>query len=168
MKHRTVRRAAATEVMPLNESCKAAPLARSDNVHSLLLAKDIHQDLVSRVWAPFTLDAHFAEDSNWRNIGLLEMPIHRLGHAFGLNEFDESKLHRVVAIFLGCLLLNDDARPRLHDGHRNNGSIVLDQLGHSDFLTNESVNHMSPDYFACSLPNALISTSTTAGRPSFI
>src|SRR5581483_3579513 len=75
-----------------------------------------------------------------------------------------SKLHRVVTILAaGALLLHDDAWAGLDDCHRSDRAIRREQLRHANFLADDSVNH-----FSYCFPNALISTSTPAGRSSFI
>src|SRR6185503_20657923 len=78
---------------------------------------------------------------------------------------DEPELYGLVAVLLGRLHLRDDARPRLQHGRRMHAAVRSEQLRHADFLADQSSDH---GYLPCSFPNALISTSTPAGRSSFI
>src|SRR5205085_258787 len=80
-----------------------------------------------------------------------------------LYEFDESELNGIVSIFLFRLLLNDDTRAGLNNGYRHSRTVSFQQLRHSDLFSQQPGDH-----FACSRPNALISTSTPAGKSSFI
>src|SRR5437870_10061832 len=91
------------------------------------------------------------------------MPGHGLIHAFRFDELHEPKLHSVVAVFLLRLLLHDDTGTCLNDGYRNSCSVIFQQLRHPDLFSQQAGNH-----FVCSRPNALISTSTPAGKSNFI
>src|SRR5213078_2263771 len=61
--------------------------------------------------------------------------------------------------------LRHDAGTGLEHGGGLNSAVLREQLRHADFLANESCDHC---YFPCSLPKALILTSTPAGRSSFM
>src|SRR5262249_45332952 len=154
---------AAAEVMALDETGKAASFARPDNVHQFIRIEDVHHDLIAGIPGFVTLHGNFSSESSRPDICFLEMTGHRFIHALRLDELDEPELHGVVPVGLLRLLLNDDARTGLNHRHGNNCSVVLEKLRHTDLFSQQSVNH-----FACSRPNALISTSTPAGRSSFI
>ena len=47
----------------------------------------------------------------------------------------EAKLNRVVAVVLGCFLLNDDAGARFNDRYGNDLAVLVENLGHADFLS---------------------------------
>src|SRR6185436_20403892 len=78
---------------------------------------------------------------------------------------DEPDLQGFVAVVLDRLHLRHHARACLQHGCRMDTAVGIEQLRHPDFLADESVDH---GYFPCSFPKALISTSTPAGRSSFI
>src|SRR5204863_5738432 len=69
-------------------------------------------------------------------------------------------------VLLLRLALHDDARPGLDDGDGDRPPVLGVDLGHADLLADDSLDRHG--YFVCSLPKALISTSTPAGRSSFM
>src|SRR5437868_12531347 len=129
---------------------------------------------------------------------LLEVAAHRLVDVLQRDRpiFNQPELHRVVTVTTcGHLLLHHDARPRLDDRHRRDRAIFGEQLRHPNFAPDDSINHLEPRPMSkvqclmskaqCQsltdfghwildfgqiycLPNALISTSTPAGRSSFM
>src|SRR2546425_9677396 len=102
MEHRSVRRAAAAEVMPLHKPGKPASFAGSDDMHKFVRIEDADHDLVAWVCFVLTLNPDFAHESGRGDIRFFEMTRHRLRDAFGFHELDESKLHGIVAVFLLC------------------------------------------------------------------
>src|SRR4029077_14627376 len=97
-----------------------------------------------------------------------------------------------VGVLLAALALHDHAGPGLDDGVGDRLPVLRVDLRHSDLASDDSVDghrcslarrsaplpgsslDVAPrrsdlvGYFACSFPNALISTSTPAGRSSFM
>src|SRR5437899_2918137 len=134
MEHRSVRRAAAAEVMPLHEPGKPTSFAGSDDVHKFVRIEDVDHDLVTRVCSVFTLNPDFAHESGGSHIRFFEMTRHWFRDTFGFHELDKSKLHGVVTVFLLGLSLDDNAGTRLNHGDGNNGAVIGEQLRHPDFL----------------------------------
>src|SRR5213593_4532126 len=134
MEHRSVRRAAAAEVMPLHKSGKATSFAGSDDVHKFVRIEDVDHDLIARVCSVFTLNPDFAHEPGRSHIRFFEMTRHWFRDTFGLHELDESELHGVVTVFLLRLSLDDNAGARLNHGDGNSRSVVIEQLRHPDFL----------------------------------
>src|SRR5205814_9757979 len=94
---------------------------------------------------------------------LLKVPAHWLVDRLHCDAplFNQSALHRVVTILAaGGFFLHHHARTCFDDGHGRDCAIRRKQLRHANFLADDSVNHC--------LPKALISTSTPAGKSSFI
>src|SRR5206468_5210277 len=117
-------------------------------------------------------DGHFATDARRRHVGLLVVPGHRLSDFRG-TFLDEPELHGFVAVALRVLRLDDDAWSGFDDGGGMNRAVRIEDLRHADFLADNPCDHLvacgalqMPGYL-CSFPNALISTSTPAGRSSF-
>ena len=165
MEHRSVRRASASEVVPLDDALEALAAAGANDVDAFAVGEDRHVHLIARLHriASGRL-LHLAHDARGRHTGLLEVSLRGLV-LFRRPSFDEPDLHGLVAVALRRLHLRDDTRASLEHGRRMHGAVGVEQLRHPDFLAEESCDH---GYFPCSLPNALISTSTPAGRSSFI
>src|SRR5262245_3207903 len=130
MEHRTVRCAAAAKMMPFDETGKATPLARADDMHQLVYGKNIDHDLIAGIRSLFTLNGNFASETRRRDIRFFEMTRHRLGDALRLDELDEAELHGIVSILLLRLFLHDDTRACLNDRDRNDSAVSLQQLCH--------------------------------------
>src|SRR5262249_7241937 len=81
-------------------------------------------------------------------------------------ELHQAQLHRIVAVLARGLPPHHHARTDLQDRHGHHAPVRLKNLRHSNFLSQNSWRHKRA--YLCSLPNALISTSTPAGRSSFI
>src|SRR5215475_9400878 len=135
MEHRSVSCPAAAKMMPLDEACESPALAGSDNMHELVRVENAHHHSIAGVRAFFTLNRNFPKESGRRDIRLLEVAGHRLVDAFRLDEFNKPELHGIIAVFLFCLFLDDDAGARLNDRDGNDTTIVLQQLRHPHFLT---------------------------------
>src|SRR5207244_4381471 len=110
------------------------------------------------------LESHLADHARRWHAGLLEVPLGRLVFLVRLR-LDEPELYGLVAILLCGLHLRDDTRAGLEHRCGMHGAVRQEQLRHPDLLADQSCDH---GYFPCSLPKALISTSTPAGRSSFI
>src|SRR5262249_783181 len=135
MEHRSMRCAASTKVMTLDEASKTATFARPYNVHQFIRIEDVDHHLIAGIPRLITLDRNFSSESSRRNLCFLEMTGHGFIDALGLDELDEPELHGIVPIGLLCLLLNYDARTCLNHGHGDNCSIILKQLRHTDLFS---------------------------------
>src|SRR5687767_193950 len=152
--------------MALDHALEAVALAGADDVDALALVEDRDQHLVAGLRRFGALrDAHLALHARRRHIGLLVVAGRRLGGAARRILLDEAQLHGFVTVDLRRLRLHHDARSRLQHGGGLERAVLEEQLRHPDFLTDDSSDH---GYLPCSLPKALISTSTPAGRSSFI
>ena len=134
MKHRSVRCAPASEMMPLNKPSEAPAFAGSDDVDQFVRIENIDHHLVAGIRRFVALNGYFTNETRRRGIRLFEMAGHWFVHALRFDELDKPELHRVISIVLSRLLLNNDARPGLNHGYRHNRSVVLQQLSHADFL----------------------------------
>src|SRR5437763_826746 len=140
---------------------------------------------------------NFADKFHRRNIVLRQMSAHGLRETRFLHKFHQADLGRVVTISRLRLVLSDHAWTRLQHGGRTHFAFRIEKLRHSDFFPQNScyLCHFSfPVWrgrprprrtcgallrrtaeggcphmvYLCSFPKALISTSTPAGRSSFI
>src|SRR5262249_8870893 len=122
-----------------------------------------------------------------------QVPRLRLIDAAFLDVFHQSELHRVITVRGGRLALRHHARTRLEQRHRHGLAVRPEHLRHSDLFAKDSWTHLLNPFLtrircgaeksksgicvlcvsasprqAFHFPNALISTSTPAGRSSFI
>src|SRR5204863_2111666 len=169
VEHRAVGRRAAGEVVALHDALEPLAAADADDVDAIAVLEHAgDQDLVAglerRVVAGALGELDFAADAGRRHVaGLLVVAAERLVDLGGLL-FDEAELHGLVAVGLRGLGLQHDARAGLDEGRRRDGAVRREHLRHAELPGDDSSDHG----YLCSLPNALISTSTPAGRSSFI
>src|SRR4030042_1552235 len=76
----------------------------------------------------------------------------------------ETHLEGLVSLSLSRLLLGDKARSGLNHRDRNDGAVLLKDLGHPYFSTDNSER----PFHGLLIPYNLISTSIPAARSSFI
>ncbi len=73
-----------------------------------------------------------------RQIVLREVALHRLGQTRLLHELNQTDLSGVVAVFRHRLTLCDNAGTGLQHRDRVNITLVIEQLRHADFSTQNS------------------------------
>src|SRR5712692_9981749 len=95
------------------------------------------------------------------------MPLNGALHVFYFPGFHKANLRGFIAVLLFGLPLNYNAGARLDDSDRDNISLRVKNLRHSNFDSDQTVRHCAAPHL-CSAPKALISTSIAAGRSSFI
>src|SRR5579864_773018 len=144
-----------------------------------------------------SLNWHFAHEFHRRQIVLAQVPTHRTRQPRLFHEFNQTNLSGIVSVFGLRFVLSDHAGARLQHGRRAHIALRIEELRHPDFLSQNSCylcHFLIPVWrgrprprkrcgallrltaeggcpyitYLCSLPNALISTSTPAGRSSFI
>src|SRR3990172_3348244 len=173
MKHRSVRGAAATKVMPLHHTGEPLALAHAADVDALGGSEHGNLYRLAHLQVFIRLEPKLAEHSYRSHRGLLEMTLARLVGADLAPGLYQSDLDRIVAIPLLGLPLNHHARASPHHGERDDRAVLPEPLGDAELLANDSVGHDYSkipwkDYLECSFPKALISTSTPAGRSNLI
>src|SRR5439155_533019 len=145
MMHRAVRRIASGIVPALHAALKTLALAYSAHIHKLAGLEVFHQHAVADFRLVFRLfDAHFVQDLHWRDAGFLEVPSHGLVHALRLDEFHQPQLRGLVSVRLLRAALYHHARPRLKDGAPHERAVVDENLRHSQFDSDDSVDRHYP------------------------
>src|SRR5262245_16170072 len=95
-----MRRAAALEVMPLDDALKTLAPAGADDIDALAIGEDGDADLIARLdRIAAGLQLHFPGHARRRHTRLLEVPLRRLV-LLGRSGIDEPELHRFVAVGL--------------------------------------------------------------------
>ena len=56
--------------------------------------------------------------------------------------FDQTELNRLVTVPFGGLPLNDDARPSLDNRDGHSAPVVVENLGHANFLAEYAAYHI--------------------------
>src|SRR5690348_8177564 len=187
MEHRAVARFAAAVVPALHTALKTFALAHAAHIDVFAYLKAIHQNAVARLSLVLRiLQANLAEVPHRRDARLFEMARQRLVDPLRLNEFHEAQLDGIVAIFVHCAPLHHHAWARLQHRARHRRAIIGEDLRHAELDSENSIDcHrvysllwpcrgadclalLHRLHYACSRPNALISTSTPGGKSSFI
>src|SRR5262245_13219305 len=135
VEHRTVRCAAAAKMMSLHKAGKATALAGSHDMYQFVLSKNIDHHLVAGIRSFFALNGNLTRESRGSDIRFFEVTGHRLADALWLDEFHEAQLHGIVAVLLLRPLLQHTHGARSDPRYRDDRSVVLQQLRHTDFLS---------------------------------
>src|SRR5450432_3066307 len=141
MRLRTTRK-----MMPPHNAGEATSFADADYIDEFLAVKNINQNAVAGLDVAVgsglgffvNLDWHFARKLDRRQVVLSEMPLHRLGKTRFLHEFNQANLRGRVAVFGLGLVLRDDARASLQNRRRMNVTLVIEELRHADFFSENS------------------------------
>ena len=97
---------------------------------------------------------------------LFAVALFRFGRALSGGGINETHLNCVITIFDSGFTLYDHAGARLNYSNRHDLPLLIEYLGHPQFLAYDSVSHCchpSPYRLPWRL-NTLISTSTPAGK----
>ena len=122
--------------MALDDALEAFALRLADHVDRVARLEDVDLHFVAdiRVAVVRQLD----ERPHRRDSRLLEVAALRAGHPPVGDLLHQSDLDGIVAILLGSLLLHDEARSGLNHGHGDEYTVLLEDLSHSDLLTDDS------------------------------
>src|SRR5688572_10165621 len=134
---------AAAEVVAPHDALESLAAADPDHVHAIPVVENgIHENLVAGLWRLGSLhELQLAPHAGRRHAGLLGMTRKGLAHP-RRPLLDEADLHGLVAVDGDRLRLDDDARTGFDDGARRDRAVRREQLGHSDFLADDSVEHL--------------------------
>src|SRR5699024_11161254 len=162
-----VRRAHTGEPVALHDARGALALGGADDVDLLAGLEDRGVDLLAERVVPGVGGAQLDEVTARGHAGLLEVAAQRLGDLARV-DLPVGDLHRVVAVGLDGADLGDDVRTGLHDGHGDELSVLVPDLGHAE-LGAEHAGHRSgllAGQFVAHVhhPQSLISMLTSAGR----
>src|SRR3979490_2688449 len=100
MVHGAVRSVSTAEMMAFHKAGKTAALADADHVHLIVRFEFVHQDTVAglQIAVAIALQTNFAHESRALSASLLQMACLRFGCAGSLHEFEQTQLHRIVAV----------------------------------------------------------------------
>src|SRR5262245_39249800 len=129
-------------MVALHQTREAATLADPDHVHLVLGLKLINQDFVAglQVTRP-AVETELADKLRAFDSGLLQVPRGRLVDPRRLDELEQAKLHRVIAVGSRRLALHHHARTRLEQSHRNHLPVRPEDLRHPDLFSKNSWTH---------------------------
>src|SRR6185312_5603228 len=188
MEHRAVARFTASVVPALHAALKPFALAHATHVHVLTHLETIHQHAVAGLCLVLRiLQANLAKVPHRRNASLFEMAGQRLVDPLRLDKFHEAQLDSVIAVLIHRAPLHHDTWAGLQHRERHCCAVIGEDLCHAEFDSENSIDcHrvysllwpcrgadclallLHRLHYACSRPNALISTSTPGGKSSFI
>src|SRR5687767_2483276 len=138
---------ATIKVMTLNSAGEPSALGPPNNLDGITVGELVHQNLVTDIGCVFRiLETKLFQNSGRRRATprLFKVTTHWLSHVFQLHRLfvDQAQLHGVVAIGSSRrLLLHNHAGTRFDHSYRCNRSVSSEELRHTDFSTDDSVNH---------------------------
>src|SRR5688500_7071862 len=142
----------AAEAMAMHHTLKAAALRRAGDLHQLARSEDVHLDLCARRRC-VAVDGKDAQDLG-RHVQPRLLGVAELGLAGALlAPGPESKLNPTIAH------LHHAAGSGLDDRHGNRSPVFREDPRHAELAADQSDGHCY---------STLISTSTPAGRSSFV
>src|SRR5438309_12081510 len=114
--------------MPLDDAGEAAAFGGAGDIHQIALGKDLAAHLGTGFPLANVIDLQLAQE-----LELAESAHVTLGRAVHALAFAEADLDGVVAVALGGLDLDDDARGRLDNSYRDGLPALFVELRHADF-----------------------------------
>ena len=127
-------------VETLDRSGEAVTLADSAYVDHVAVLECVSLDQVADIEGVHVVEFELAEDFLVADISLVEVPLHGFV-CFLYACIAKSKLQCAIAVCFDSLLLNDRARACLDDCHGNDLTVLIEQLGHTDFLSDNTFLH---------------------------
>ena len=124
----------------LDNALVALALGNACNVNLVACCEDISLQHVANVHCGNIFQTELAQGLLGGNVCLLEVTCSCLVDLLGGN-LAEAQLNSLVAIALDGLLLHDGAGTSLDDGDGDDLAILVEQLGHTDFLADNAFNH---------------------------
>src|SRR5439155_863170 len=125
------------EMMAAHDAREPTPFRHSDDVDFDADLEERDGERLADLVGRGILDADLAKPPKARGLVLLPVALQRLSNQL-LPTLPESDLDRGVAVRLGRLQLDHRAGARRENGHRNNVSLLVVDLAHSDFLREQS------------------------------
>src|SRR5207302_6852567 len=149
MEHGTVGSIATTVMPALDAALKSLALTHAGNVHEFARRKAVHEHAVADFGVIARLfQTDLAQHAHRREVGLFEMAGHGLRDALWLHEFDQTQLHRVVAVGLLTAALHDDTRSRLQHRAGHGRAIVGKHPRHAQLDSDNSL-HSHANHVPC-------------------
>src|SRR5207237_9820690 len=134
----------AAKMVALDHTLKSAPFAHAHDVDKSLALKNVHQHAVAGFHRAIALgffvdfNRHFADKLHRRKIVFSQMAFHRLREPRLLHEFHQADLRRRVSIPGLRVVLRDHARTGLKNRRWMHVALVVKELRHPDFLSQNS------------------------------
>src|SRR5215470_15665553 len=181
-----VTRAVPRHVVALDDACETLPERGARDIHHLPDLEDVHTDLRAGLEARRLGfgDPELGDDRSALDAGLGEVARHRLRDARRA-ALAVGDLHRSVAVGAGLLDLGDAVIGDVEHRHGKAVAVLVEEPCHADLAADESETHKLHPSTRCPASRRgpasvgqrtnvrqthynLISTSTPAGRSSFI
>ena len=124
----------------LDNALIALALGNANHVDLVAGCEDISLQHVANVHSGNIFQTELAQGLLGGNVCLLEVTCCCLVDLLGGN-LAEAQLNSLITIALDGLLLHDGAGTSLDDGHGDDLAVLIEQLGHTDFLADNAFNH---------------------------
>ena len=126
--------------MSLHRTGKTLTLGMTGNIDQLagneMIGRDFGADIKERILG----DTEFDQTSLGLNLGLGELAALRLGHILDLGDA-RAELNSDIAIPIGFLARHDLVAFKGQNRNRYVPSVLLEQTGHPDFLSDHACAH---------------------------
>ena len=137
-------RRTATEAMAVDDALEAASLGRADDLDAVARLELLDgQTLADLVHAGIGHLELLEELRRVIQVGLGGMAAFRLGRILFLLRA-EAQLHRRVTVVVRVLHLHDRTRTGLHHRDRHGSTVITEDLGHAQLLTDQPGHTANP------------------------
>ena len=128
-------------VMPLDGTCKTFTLAGTADIHAVTDCKCISLNNIAYVQSVAVVQTEFLQCLLRCNISLCKVTFFRLVESLRLY-IAVTHLYCCISVVFHGLLLHDGARTSFYNGNRNDFAIFIENLGHTDLLTDNCLLHI--------------------------
>ena len=135
----TVRCANTLEAVTLHNTCETLTLGLANDVYLLTGLEHLNGQFLTEGILSSVCGAQFDEVTTGSNTGLLEVTSQRLGNLARIDG-TETDLHSVVAVSFLVTDLSNNVRIGLDDGHRHNFAVLVPDLSHAKFSTQQTLH----------------------------
>ena len=141
----------------LDGALEAFTLGNSSSIDLVAFCEDVSLDLIAKLVFGSILEEELTDMLLHGNTGLVEVALHRLAYAVAVSDFllavlvncgdalfsiAVADLNCLIAVILDCLDLCDYAGASLKDCYRNQSTVFLEDLGHTDLGCHNSFLHV--------------------------
>src|SRR5215207_7731272 len=129
------------EVVALHDASEAAALGRADDVHDFSLGEHAGVDTRPDLQVLEAVSGNFAQRLHAVVVVETRLPQVAFNWLVRPRPLAEAKLHGRVAVTFGRSKLGDEAWPSLHEGGGGDHAVFVEQPGHPQLSTEQSLDH---------------------------
>jgi hypothetical protein len=138
-----VRLRSPTEAVPLHHPSEPTTLRGADHIYAVAHLENVDQYPLTFRHRIVSAQAELPQVADWRRPRALKMALLSATQPPRFHLI-EAQLHGLIAVSIPCLHLRNVARAGLNDGDGNSLTAVIEQLCHSDLLTQDRLHPIPP------------------------